>query len=34
MTDQEKIVGLLGGSKIGVSLTETYQLVPEFSTTA
>lgn len=34
LTDQEKVVGLLEGKKIGVSLTETYQLVPEFSTTA
>ena len=34
LTDQEKIVRMLEGSKIGVSLTETYQLVPEFSTSA
>jgi 5-methyltetrahydrofolate--homocysteine methyltransferase len=34
LEDQEKILELLNGEKIGVSLTETFQLVPELTTTA
>jgi len=34
LEDQKKILDLLDGEKIGVSLTETFQLVPELTTTA
>ncbi len=34
LSDQKKIVQLLGAEKIGIAVTETYQLVPEFSTSA
>ncbi|MBP6908841.1 MAG: hypothetical protein KBC18_00250 [Candidatus Saccharicenans sp.] len=34
LEDEKKILGLLKGEAIGVSLTETFQLVPELTTTA
>jgi len=34
LEDQKKILELLKGEEIGVSLTETFQLVPELTTTA
>ena len=34
LEDQKKILELLDGKGIGVSLTETFQLVPELTTTA
>ena len=34
LMDQRKLYDLLGGSRIGVKITETYQLVPEYSTSA
>jgi len=34
LMDQEKIYALLGGGRIGVKLTETYHLIPEYSTSA
>ncbi len=34
LMDQEKLYALLEGSRIGVKLTETFYLVPEYSTSA
>jgi 5-methyltetrahydrofolate--homocysteine methyltransferase len=34
LMDQKKLYALLDGAQIGVKLTETYQLVPEYSTSA
>jgi len=34
LSEQQKVFALLGASRIGVSLTETFQIVPEYSTSA
>jgi 5-methyltetrahydrofolate--homocysteine methyltransferase len=34
LSEQQKVFTLLGASRIGVSLTETFQIVPEYSTSA